>query len=195
MRSLSLTQLIWADREMSKDVTSVKPTPDQAKPMAVAMERSMCDPRISMHLLPLPGQKAAQAAQALGRADRKTTVASPNLPNPEKKAKTGKAGKSPATVPAEFTDHHQTMPDGAQICWNVNMACGCSNKTYGTPARCFRGVHACAGCRKTGHPPAVQTHTHRDTKRAEGWGLGPGPAPRPICGPMPGASRKAAWPV
>ena len=53
--------------------------------------------------------------------------------------------------PEELKKYNLRLKGKGNICWNYNLAAGCSNSASGTPAKCMRGFHVCAHCHKPGH--------------------------------------------
>lgn len=158
---LSLDQLVRADKElftvMAQDlqITDKRLTATPA-PMDEAMKSLRTDPRITMCLLPLA--KGTPRPSNEDKAASSTTKVQPP-PKPHPSAKQGSKKKFVPTkraremCPAELQGYRLKDSDGNPICWNYNMACGCSETV--TNGRCKRGMHKCIKCHKPGHSVAT----------------------------------------
>ena len=162
-----IAQLVQADKEafmvMSSELQSIKATSAGARPMGERLEALRYDPRITCLLMPVPfkhpgGIVAAPAAPAddmpaLSKgAKRRLRQAKTKAAAKVKIAHPGGGGSAARrTMPSELKDLHQKTADGALICWDFNLACGCTEPTSGQPPRCVHGVHSCAFCRRVGH--------------------------------------------
>jgi len=135
---------------MSKEIKNVKASSTGEMEADTFMERFRSDPRITMHLLPLPKALSALASEAGDNAHAGT-------PSPKKKTrrerKTSLAGPVKVeNMPKElkeckfYTDH-----SGRRLCWTHNTGTCNAETDGGSPPACKRGVHACMGCRKPGH--------------------------------------------
>ncbi|CAE7248436.1 unnamed protein product [Symbiodinium sp. CCMP2456] len=151
---ITVAQVVKADSEMflmmSKEIKNVKASSTGEMEADTFMERFRSDPRITMHLLPLPKALSALASEAGDNAHAGT-------PSPKKKTrrerKTSLAGPVKVeNMPKElkeckfFTDH-----SGRRFCWTHNTGTCNAETDGGSPPACKRGVHACMGCRKPGH--------------------------------------------
>ena len=141
-----IEQVIKADRElftiMSNEIKgSLRPTPAGKMPMDEALKLLRVDPRVTMHLLPLPKSRASADKRAIEDPDPKVKKA----PRP-KKPPTKKAS---ALCPDELKGHHQRDESNNNICWAFNLASGCKEKTQGN--KCKKGVHKCVKCLRTNH--------------------------------------------
>ena len=152
---VSINQLLRADSEMflliSKQVTSLKP--DSAGVMQVdqAMLQLKTDPRVTMHLLPLP--KSAAPASAPAEDDK------PPAPHHQQRTRTRTPAKKKGLLAAVKTENlpaelksakFLTYHDNRRLCWSHSCE-GCKLEATGQPPACRKGVHACAYCRKPGH--------------------------------------------
>ena len=100
-----------------------------------------------MMLLPLPGGvKTGDPNKQKG--DKRDDA------DPVKKVKKQKKTRAEKQCPEELKKFDLTS-DSGRICWNYNLKSGCDNKTNGKPAKCNRGVHLCANCKKPGHSVLV----------------------------------------
>ena len=141
-----IEQVIKADRElftiMSNEIKgSLRPTPAWTMPMDEALKLLRVDPRVTMHLLPLPKARTGADKRASDEPDPKVKKA----PRP-KKPPTKKAS---ALCPDELKGHHQRDEGNNNICWAFNLASGCKEKTQGN--KCKKGVHKCMKCLRTNH--------------------------------------------
>ena len=148
-RPISLGQLIKADCELwtlfAREFQSVRPTVHGEKPLDAAITRLQSDPRIVVHLMPLPAGRVAAAD---------TNPADAN-PDPKKKkkrpGKRTRVTRASPNVPDELKDMHQQTSQGKPICCAFNLKQGCKPAAGGNPPACSRGAHVCAYCRKLGH--------------------------------------------
>ena len=162
-----IAQLVQADKEafmvMSSELTSIKTTSTGTHPMGEKLEALRYDPRITCILTPVPfkhpggvsatppaptddGPALSKGAKRRLRQAKAKASAKVKIQNPG-----GGANTTRRTMPVELKDLHQKMPDGALICWDFNLGCGCTEQTSGQPPKCAHGVHACAYCRRVGH--------------------------------------------
>ena len=140
-----IDQVVKADRElftiMANEIKgTLRPDPAGKMPMDEAMKLLRVDPRVTMHLLPLPKGRSSNDKRGLDDVDPKVKKA------PKKKPPTKKAA---ALCPDELKGHHQRDESGSNICWAFNLAAGCKEKTHGN--KCKKGVHKCAKCLRTNH--------------------------------------------
>ena len=143
-RPITLSQLIKADCELwmllAREFQSVRPTAHGDKPLDAAILRLQSDPRIVVHLMPLPAGRAAASN------DVDATTA-----DPRKKKRPGKRARTSPNVPEELKDMYQQTVKGKPICWAYNLQQGCKSSTGGNHPACSCGAHVCAFCRKVGH--------------------------------------------
>ena len=151
---IKMEQLLKADRElflvMAHDLQhSGERLSETPSPMNQAMPRLMTDPRITMHLLPLPTH-AAKASSST------TTPAPPKKENPATPKGRGKvrregkqSNKAKALCPAELKDYKQQDDQGRPICWAYNLKGGCKEPV--TEGRCKKGAHICIKCKRSNH--------------------------------------------
>ena len=146
VRSVSLTQLIKADCEMwmllAREFQSVRPNAHGEKPLDEAIARYQSDPRIVVHLMPLPSGRPTAAGAGSSQVDEE---------EPKKKKRPGKRSRNSPNVPEELKEMHQQTSQGKPICWAYNLHQGCKSSAKGNPPTCNRGAHVCAYCRKPGH--------------------------------------------
>ena len=133
-----------ADRElftiMANEIKgSLRPSSTGTLPMDEAMKQLRVDPRVTMHLLPLP--KSRPSGSEKGSSDDiLNPKGDPKLKAPRPKKPPTK--KATALCPEEPKGHHQRDDNNENICWAFNLANGC--KTKGV--RCPKSVHKCAKC-------------------------------------------------
>eukprot|EP00435_Cladocopium_sp_Y103_P069652 s1948_g33.t1 len=115
-------------------------------PLDLLMLRLIHDPRINMHLLPLPNSaaRASTSASVDEGAPRATAAANPR---PKKRPK-GSA-KAKAQCPDELKGYDQFDDKRNPICWAFNMSKGCSEETK--DGRCRKGMHVCIRCKRNNH--------------------------------------------
>ena len=147
-------QLLKADRElflvMAQDLQqSGERLSETPSPMNVAMPRLMTDPRITMHLLPLPSHasRSSTTPAPAAPARRETSQA------PKGRGKVRRDGKpsakAKALCPAELKDCKQVDDQGRPICWSYNLKGGCKEPV--TDGRCKKGAHICIKCKRSNH--------------------------------------------
>ena len=143
--AVKLDQLLRADKELwtilaQQQSKSLKPVNDQPV-LNEDFKKLTTDPRATMLILPLPttGPKVQQPTQPK-KTDPPKTGGSPTGP-PNKKRKLTRAEKN---CPEELKKYTLRLEGKGNICWNFNMASGCSHNTTGTPAKCMRGFHVCS---------------------------------------------------
>ena len=152
-RPITLSQLIKADCELwtllAREIQSVRPNVHGEKPLDAAINRLQSDPRIVVHLMPLPSSRPSASD---------LTLADPPNPDPKKKKRPGKRTRGTPNIPEELKDMHQQTAQGKPICWAYNLK-GCKSTAGGNPPSCGRCAHVCAFCRKPGH--AKKSFHHR----------------------------------
>ena len=146
-----MEQLLRADKElftvMAQEHTGPFTTgPRGELPLDLLMTQLMYDPRISMHLLPLPSSSSKIAASASVDDDGPKRPL-PRPVNPKKKAKA--SAKAKANCPDELKGYNQFDDKGTPICWAFNMGKGCSEETK--DGRCKKGMHVCIRCKRNNH--------------------------------------------
>ena len=148
---ISPGQIIRADRElftiMAQEVQgSLQPDAAGDYPTEKKLKELRNDPRVTMHLLPLPKHAAKEIEKTQpSNTTAKTTSSAPTKPN--KRLKT--SPKAKAMCPTELKDYKQKTESGYAICWAFNLKSGCSNEVAN--GRCKKGVHCCIKCHKASH--------------------------------------------
>eukprot|EP00435_Cladocopium_sp_Y103_P009696 s2809_g2.t1 len=155
-----MSQLLKADRElflvMSEELQqSGDRLSDAPSPMNTAFPKLVTDPRITMHLLPLPQfspSKSSSSGQPSG-TNRQESNQTSNKGSPKGRGKVRRDGeqssKAKALCPAELRDVKQTDDQGRPICWAYNLKGGCKETT--SDGRCKKGVHMCMKCKPSNH--------------------------------------------
>ena len=148
---VQMEQILRADRElftlMAQEHSGPFVTgPKGELPLDLLMQRLVYDPRVSMHMLPLPSGSSKSAASA-PVDDGATRQGPPRPVNPKKKAKA--SAKAKANCPEELKGFNQFDEKGNPICWSFNMSKGCQEETK--DGRCRKGSHVCIKCRRNNH--------------------------------------------
>ena len=137
---ISLDQLLRADQELfvllaAEYTGSLKPSAlDLDPPLDAEVRRLMNDPRINVHLTPIPRVEKRPINQTTGGNNNPP-------PNGNKRART-EAPKAASQMPAELQGLHVKTKDGKPICWHKNLKKGCRNNTKN--GRCRFGFHVFA---------------------------------------------------
>ena len=122
------------------------------------MKQLRVDPRVTMHLLPLPKSRPS-GVEKHGSEEISNPKGDPKLKAPKPKKPPTK--KATALCPEELKGHHQRDESNENICWAFSLANGC--KTKGN--RCPKGVHKCAKCLRTNHGLATCRVAGKKTAR------------------------------
>ena len=141
----SLTSLLRADRELfamlaSEVVGSLKGLPADKIPLDAHIARLTLDPRILVHLAPMP------------RQDKKRDRDDTPINGPKIKKLKGGSGKK-STLPSELEGLQTKTKDGKPMCWHFNLEKKCSNPVK--KGRCKLSFHNCMKCGKVGHGAQV----------------------------------------
>ena len=151
---IKMEQLLKADRElflvMAQELQqSGERLNETPSPMNQAMPRLMSDPRITMHLLPLP----SHSARATSTSSAAPTPRKENPVNAKGRGKVRREGKqsqkAKAMCPAELKDYKQQDDQGRPICWAYNLKNGCKETV--ADGRCKKGAHICIKCKRANH--------------------------------------------
>ncbi len=125
---VSMEQALGADTEvftfMSQEIVGKLTADDRGRlPMNEKLKTLIYDPRITMHLLPLP--------KGQSRPIDTSTVEDPPVrrpaPNPKKKVRPAPSAKAKSKCPAELKDFEQFDSEGNPICWSYNLS-GCKEE-------------------------------------------------------------------
>lgn len=158
---ISLDQLVKADKQLW---TVLSQEYDQAitpatgyvnMPFDASIERLRSDPRVTMHLLPLP--LFAKEARSSG-GDTSSHKSAPRARPKSAVQKKTKAGrKANKNKPEALAGMETITSDGDPVCWANNLEGGCKAPllTGHKIPRCAKGLHVCAYCHKPGHSQLV----------------------------------------
>ena len=126
----------------------MKPDAAGNRPLDAAVEKLMCDPRVTMHMLSMPHKAPASSSVVSDKPSTGAPISNANHTGirPKKKVRPGKRNRATPTPPEELKSCYQTTTDGKPICWAYNLSNGCSLSTTGQPPRCTKGVHMCSFC-------------------------------------------------
>ena len=135
---VQMEQILRADRELFNG-------PKGELPLDLLMAQLSHDPRISMHLLPLPASSArSTTGSSVDEGSKKTSPGPPKPGNPKKKAKA--FAKAKANCPEELKGYHQFDDNRNSNCSSFNMSKGCNKETK--EGRCKKGSHICIKCKR-----------------------------------------------
>eukprot|EP00435_Cladocopium_sp_Y103_P012313 s386_g3.t1 len=157
---IKMSQLLKADRElflvMSEELQQTGDRlSDAPSPMNTAFPKLVTDPRITMHLLPLPQFSSSKSSSSgqLNTSNRHESNQTSTKGSPKGRGKVRRDGKqsskAKALCPAELKDFKQTDDQGRPICWAYNLKSGCKEQT--SDGRCKKGVHMCMKCKRSNH--------------------------------------------
>eukprot|EP00435_Cladocopium_sp_Y103_P059485 s1087_g21.t1 len=154
-QQVKLEQLVRADRELwtllAQEVSGSLKMSGTEIPLDKHVKRLTTDPRVTMLLLPLPGNlKVPDPIDGPKRTPTAKAAASNPAPKRTNKRKT----RAERGCPEELKKFNMKVSSGP-VCWNFNLKDGCQLPTTGKPARCQRGLHICANCHKPGHSVVV----------------------------------------
>ncbi|CAE7035503.1 unnamed protein product [Symbiodinium sp. CCMP2592] len=141
---VSMEQLLRCDKaawvRMSELLTSLKKDDAGNLPMDAALDKLQYDPKIMMHLAPLPGAKWTGD----GKGDKGTKRdADGKAKLPHRPNKGAGKGKCPEAL-ADSRLKHNCSKTKKRLCWNFNMQAGCKFAKAGES--CKRGLHICMFC-------------------------------------------------
>eukprot|EP00438_Fugacium_kawagutii_P007233 Skav218022 [mRNA] locus=scaffold2344:307023:309707:- [translate_table: standard] len=122
-------QVIRADRElftiMAQDIQdSVQPNAAGELPMELSLKALRTDPRVTMHLLPLP--KSASKTSEPSSTSAGTRAPPTQTMRPDKKKKASPKTKS--ACPSELKGYAQKDSNGLPICWAFNLKSRCQEE-------------------------------------------------------------------
>ena len=148
--AVTLTQLIRADRELFMIISTEYQGPLKAEvgadpPLDELVKQLMIDPRINIHLTPMPRVDKRPAHDDTGDKDDRRI----------KKKPTPKVKTSPQ-IPEELKGLGTKTKDGKPICWHYNLTKGCGNPLK--KGRCRFGFHQCMRCGKKEHGASSCNH-------------------------------------
>ena len=116
-------------------------------PVDLALEELYTSPSVAFHLLPLPsGSAAAAGVKRKAVDDDDPPVKKPQPKASPKKRNKNKGGRS--SLPAGLHGYSGWNKQKQRICYNYNMAHGCTNKVTkeNNFDKCNRGIHQCIKC-------------------------------------------------
>ena len=148
---VQMEQVLRADKELftlmaQEHSGTFNNGPKGELPLDILMSQLSHDPRVTIHVLPLPTSTAR--ATTSNSVDEQGPRRGPARPvQPKKKAKA--SAKAKANCPDELKGFHQFDDNGTPICWSFNMARGCSEETK--DGRCKKGMHICIKCKRSNH--------------------------------------------
>ena len=150
--SVKVAQLMKADQQLwllasDEGLPSLKPAADGVKPLNPVVEKLRVDPRVTMHLLPLPTHVAKESTVAEPKTKKTSKVTKPSAKD---KAPPRFKARGPR-MPEELRPFQLQTATKQRICYGYNLAQGCSLATSGSPKQCTKGVHVCAKCHKENH--------------------------------------------
>ncbi|CAE7487214.1 unnamed protein product [Symbiodinium sp. CCMP2592] len=141
---VSMEQLLRCDKaawvRMSELLTSLKKDESGNLPMDAALDKLQYDPKIMMHLAPLPGAKWKGDGKG-EKGIKRDADGKPKLPHRPNKG-TGK-GKCPDVL-SDSRLKHNCSKTKKRLCWNFNLQAGCKFAKAGES--CKRGLHLCMFC-------------------------------------------------
>ena len=147
--STSLEQLLRADREIFRLIstecrTGLRPDNTGELPVDKAMLAALCNPSVSVLLLPLPGGAAKRPSDgAAGSGSKRRRGAQPSSgihPASKGGKASGKGGKRGPRMPLKLQGMSSHDAAGSPICYNFNLE-GCQGALAG--ASCAKGRHVC----------------------------------------------------
>ena len=145
------SQLIRADRElftiMAQEIEgTLQPDASGDFPMEKKLKELRTDPRVTMHLLPLPKGAPKESEKPVAAAPSKPQGGNPA---PKKKQRMTPSAKAKNLCPQELRQYSQKDKNGTAICWAYNQKTGCQNEV--THGRCKKGLHICMKCHRNNH--------------------------------------------
>ena len=159
-RSPDMAAVLRADRELwmkayDKCKSNLKVDSKGKHPLDTALLELYTSPEVVFHLLPTPGGSRKRSRSKSEAKPKKTQQPD----GPSAKGGGGKgAGKTKrqqgrVMVPKALSGYSGLNSKKARICYNYNLAHGCSNSTHmkDGQTRCVKGVHQCIKCFKN-HP-------------------------------------------
>ena len=105
---VTLSQLISADKALwtilAREIETVKPDATGNRPLDAAVEKLMCDPRVTMHMLSMPHKAPASSSVVSDKSSIGAPTSNANQTGirPEKKARPGKRNRATPTPPEEL---------------------------------------------------------------------------------------------
>ncbi|CAE7784940.1 unnamed protein product [Symbiodinium sp. CCMP2592] len=153
---VTVAQVVKADSEMfllmSKEIKNVKASATGEMEADTLLDRLRTDPRITMHLLPLPKALSSLATDSVIDGSLDGDKNPKKKPRRERRTSALTGAVKVDNMPKELKDcKFYTDQSGRRLCWTHNTGTCNAATDGGHPPACKRGVHACMGCRKAGH--------------------------------------------
>ena len=156
----SIEAVLRADRELwirvaDKVRSNLRPDKDNRMPVDVALQELCTSPSVLFHLLPLPASGGSGPPTKRKQPDedeapkQAMTKTSPSSGAPNNKNRRGKKNRQGRTnLPQGLHGYSGWNKQKQRICYNYNMAHGCSNTVTkdGNVDKCSRGTHQCIKC-------------------------------------------------
>ena len=150
-KATSLDAILRADKELWTQVadqvrSDLRPDKNGALPVDVALEQLHSTATVTFHLLPLPTGSGG-AAPVKRKTPDTEEAPQPKQPKPSPKKKPrNRQGRS--SMPAGLHGYSGWNKQKQRICYNYNMAHGCTNKVTkeNNLDKCNRGMHQCIKC-------------------------------------------------
>ncbi|CAE7740635.1 unnamed protein product [Symbiodinium sp. CCMP2592] len=180
---VTVAQVVKADSEMfllmSKEIKNVKASATGEMEADTLLDRLRTDPRITMHLLPLPKALSSLATDSVIDGSLDGDKNPKKKPRRERRTSALTGAVKVDNMPKELKDcKFYTDQSGRRLCWTHNTGTCNAATDGGHPPACKRGVHACMGCRKAGHGWSACwfNKTNGKGKGGKGGGKGSGKA-------------------
>ncbi|CAE7475642.1 unnamed protein product [Symbiodinium sp. CCMP2592] len=166
---VTVAQVVKADSEMfllmSKEIKNVKASATGEMEADTLLDRLRTDPRITMHLLPLPKALSSLATDAVVDGSLDGDKNPRKKPRRERRTSALTAAVKVDNMPKELKDcKFYTDQSGRRLCWTHNTGTCNAATDGGHPPACKRGVHAGKAEEKdpgrlTGRPTKNRTET------------------------------------
>ena len=159
-RAIDIPQILTADRAIwarmnEHCAAGISVRPDGSKPMELALVQARLHPLVTCLISPLqqttrgPKPKLEIAKKAKSdRGGKSKPKEGKGKAKGKSKSKDGK-GRSAIRMPYDLIGCHSQTADGSKICFDCNLAKGCSRTV--TDGKCSAGMHVCCGCLSTSH--------------------------------------------
>ena len=136
-------------RLAEKATDGIRRTVTGALPLDALIPQLESDPRVVMHVLPLPAQPPNVAKSSGSQQNASRPFQSGKVISNFGKGKGKRKWKAPKNMPQELSGKQSQTKDGTPICWNFNLKHGCKSG-LGAGKKCERGMHVCMvpGCQK-----------------------------------------------
>ena len=155
----TIESVLRADKELWTRVadevrSNLRPDANAELPVDKALEKHYMSASVLFHLLPLPLQTGSQTKRKAdaddvpqGKPDAKPGTGN-GAPGGNKNRRGKKARQGRTNLPAGLHGYSGWNKQRQRICYNFNMAHGCSNQVTkdGNHEKCSRGMHQCIKC-------------------------------------------------